>query len=118
MAKFSLFSKRESGTGNRPGGASPEVDLAALEAFAAGARASLEPLADPDTPPWAGYDRHAPAKITLSIRVNDYHLAMIRHLAEQGDTTQNRLLRRLLLPEIEARALRDRPAPAEPAAED
>ena len=43
---------------------------------------------------------------------------MIRHLAEQGDTTQNRLLRRLLLPEIEARALRDRPAPAEPAAED
>ena len=58
----------------------------------------------------AGHDRHAPAKITLSIRVNDYHLAMIRHLAEQGDTTQNRLLRRLLLPEIEARALRDRPA--------
>jgi len=62
MAKFSLFSKRESGAGNRPGGASPEVDLAALEAFAAGARASLVPLADPDTPPWAGYDRHAPAK--------------------------------------------------------
>ncbi|MFM8442840.1 MAG: hypothetical protein ACKN9W_05790 [Methylococcus sp.] len=118
MTKFSLFSKRATGTGSRPGGALPEVDLAALGAFAAGARVSLEPLADPDIPPWAGYDRHAPARITLSIRVNDDHLAMIRHLAEQGDTTQNRLLRRLLLPEIEARALRDRPAPTEPAAED
>lgn len=117
MSKFSLFAKR-TGTGDRAGAAVHDVDLSALEAFAAGARSGLAPLADPDTPPWAGYDRNAPAKITLSIRVNDYHLAMIRHLAEQGDTTQNRLLRRLLLPEIEARALRDRPVPAEPAAED
>ncbi|MGB8170152.1 MAG: hypothetical protein WCF18_21795 [Chthoniobacteraceae bacterium] len=117
MAKFSLpFGKREPGTG-KPADFHP-VDLTALEAFAAGARTAAASLDAPDALPWAGYDRHAPAKITLSIRVNDYHLAMIRHLAEQGDTTQNRLLRRLLLPEIEARALRDRPVPAEPAAED
>ena len=51
MAKFSLFSKRKTGAGNRPGGAHPEVYVAALETFAAGARASLEPLADPGTPP-------------------------------------------------------------------
>ena len=36
------------------------------------------------------YDRSAPASVTLSIRVNNDHPAMIRHLAEQGDTTPNR----------------------------
>ena len=58
-------------------------------------------MADPDTPGWSGLDRNASPKNTLSIRVNDYHLAMIRHLAETQDTTQNRLLRRLLSPAIE-----------------
>ena len=98
MSKFSLpFGK----AANKPGPRVPDVDLSALEAFASGARSVDAPLADPDTPAWSGLDRNAPAKNTLSIRVNDYHLAMIRHLAETQDTTQNRLLRRLLLPAIE-----------------
>lgn len=62
-------------------------------------------LADPDSSVWSCFDRHAPAKVTLSIRVNDYHLAMIRHLTDTQDTTQNLLLRRLLLPEIEQLAV-------------
>ena len=98
MSKFSLpFGK----AANKPGPRVPDVDLSALEAFASGARSVDAPLADPDTPAWSGMDRNAPPKNTLSIRVNDYHLAMIRHLAETQDTTQNRLLRRLLLPAIE-----------------
>lgn len=98
MSKFSLpFGK----AANKPGPRVPDVDLSALEAFASGARSVDAPLADPDTPAWSGLDRNAPPKNTLSIRVNDYHLAMIRHLAETQDTTQNRLLRRLLLPAIE-----------------
>ncbi len=102
MSKFSLpFGK----TANKPGPRVPDVDLSALEAFASGARSVDAPLADPDTPPWSGLDRNAPPKNTLSIRVNDYHLAMIRKVAEAQDTTQNRLLRRLLLPEIEALAV-------------
>jgi hypothetical protein len=102
MSKFSLpFGK----AANKPGPRVPDVDLSALEAFAAGARAVEAPLADPDTPAWSGLDRNAPAKVTLSIRVNDYHLAMIRHLTDTQDTTQNRLLRRLLLPEIEQLAV-------------
>lgn len=104
MAKFSLpFSKR--GDVAAATERLPAVDLTALEAFAAGARVVAAPLADPDTPPWAGYDPSARPKYTLSLRVNDYHLAMIRHIAEREDTTQNRLLRRLLLPEIEALAV-------------
>lgn len=106
MSKFSLFAKpKRTGTGERSSANVHEVDLTALEAFAAGARAAVAPLTDPDTPPWSGYDRNAPPKYTLSIRVNDYHLAMIRRVAELQDTTQNRLLRRLLLPEIEALAV-------------
>ena len=102
MSKFSLpFGK----AANKPGPRLPDVDLSALEAFAAGARVIDVPLADPDKPAWSGLDRNAPAKVTLSIRVNEYHLAMIRHLAETQDTTQNRLLRRLILPEIEALAI-------------
>ncbi len=77
------------------------MDLSALEAFASGARTAETSLADSDKPAWSGLDRNAAPKVTLSIRVNDYHLAMIRHVVETQDTTQNRLLRRLLLPTIE-----------------
>ena len=98
MSKFTLpFSK----AANKPGPRVPDVDLSALEAFASGARAVETKLTDPDQPAWSSLDKTAPPKNTLSIRVNDYHLAMIRHVAEVQDTTQNRLLRRLLLPEIE-----------------
>ena len=98
MSKFSLpFGK----VANKPGPRVPDVDLSALEAFASGARSIDTTLADPESPPWVGLDRNAPPKNTLSIRVNDYHLAMIRKIAEAQDTTQNRLLRRLLLPTIE-----------------
>lgn len=106
MAKFQLFGKRASTGQPRPGATPPEVDLAALAAFAAGARQPLGPLLDPDTPPWAGHDPKAPATLTLSLRVNAYHLALIRHLAEREDLSQNKLLRRILLPEIEARVFR------------
>ena len=106
MAKFSLFAKPKAARPGAPAsGAAHVVDLAALEAFAAGARSGPAPLVDPATPPWAGYDPSARPQYTLSLRVNDYHLAMIRHLAATQDTTQNRLLRRLLLPLIEAQAV-------------
>jgi len=104
MSKFTLpFGK----AANKPVPGLPDVDFSALEAFAAGARVlnAEASLADPDRPAWAGLDPNAPPKTSLSIRVNDYHLAMIRHLTETQDTTQNRLLRRLLLPEIEALAI-------------
>ena len=104
MSKFSLpFGK----AANKPVPGLPDVDFSALEAFAAGARV-LNPdagLAESDRPVWTDLDPNAPPKNSLSIRVNDYHLAMIRHLTDTQDTTQNRLLRRLLLPEIEQLAV-------------
>lgn len=104
MSKFTLpFGK----AANKPIPGLPDVDVSALEAFAAGARVlnTESGLADPVRPAWASLDPNGPPKNSLSIRVNDYHLAMIRHLVETQDTTQNRLLRRLILPEIEALAI-------------
>jgi hypothetical protein len=73
MSKFTLpFSK----AANKPGPRVPDVDLSALEAFAPGARAVETKLADPDQPAWSSLDKTAPPKNTLSIRVNDYHLAI------------------------------------------
>lgn len=96
MARFSLFA-RSRGTGDQAGPGMREVD-SALASFVTGARASLEPLANPATPPWAGYGpKRAPST---------------RSLAEQQDTTQNRLLRRVLIPAIEAQTLQWWPAPA------
>jgi hypothetical protein len=102
MSKFSLpFGKAS----NKPSPRIPDVDLSALEAFASGARSIDASLAESEAPLWSGLDRNAAPKYTLSIRVNDYHLAMIRQVTAAQDTTQNRLLRRLLLPEIEALAV-------------
>lgn len=65
MARFSLFA-RSRGTGDQAGPGIREVD-SALASFVAGARASLEPLANPATPPWAGYGpKRAPSTRSLS----------------------------------------------------
>ncbi len=79
----------------------PEVDLDALREFAAGAkdhRTQAEPL------PWAAHDPAALPKYSVAIRLNDYHMAMLRYLAEKEDRSQQKILRSLLLPGLETKA--------------
>jgi hypothetical protein len=54
---------------------------------------------------WEGLDPKATAKNVFNLRLNDYHLAILRHLAEQDeDASMQRICKKILLPELERRA--------------
>jgi hypothetical protein len=80
--------------------AEPElkVNPGELQAFAAGARDRLGQR------PWDEHDPKAPPRHNVSVRLNDYHLAMLQYVAETMDTSQQRVLRKQLIPTIETMA--------------
>jgi hypothetical protein len=97
MSKFSLPTRKEKDDKKGP---LPAVDVAALEAFAAGAREkSLEIEAAERS--WSKFDPKDAPKYNVSVRLNDYHLEMLRYVAEVQDTSQQRILRKQLIPLIE-----------------
>jgi len=58
----------------------------------------------PTGKPWEQFDCKATAKNVFNLRLNDYYLAIIRHLAEQEeDSSMQRVCKRILLPELEKR---------------
>ena len=76
------------------------------------ATASTPPAPRPTEParrqapakPWERFDRKATAKNVFNLRLNDYYLAIIRHLAEQEEEiSMQRVCKRILLPELEKR---------------
>jgi hypothetical protein len=75
-----------------------QVDAGELQAFAAGARDRQEQK------PWEEHDPKAPPRHNVSVRLNDYHLAMLQYVAETMDTSQQKVLRRHLIPVIETMA--------------
>lgn len=79
----------------------PPVDPNALREFAAGAkdhRADQEPL------PWDKFDPDALPKNNVSVRLNDYQLAMLQYLAKRSEVSQQKILNRILIPSIEEQA--------------
>ncbi len=97
-SKFSLPTRKA----DSPKAEAPEVNPAALQAFAAGAREkSLDIQAETETPPWNQFDPKAAPKYNVSVRLNDYHLEMLRYLSETMDNSQQRILRKHLIPIIE-----------------
>lgn len=97
MAKFTLRQPSSTQT------AEPEVDPAALEAFAAGAKDRQ--VAEGQLPPWEQFDPRDKPRYNVAIRLNDYQLAMLRYLAEARDTSQHKLLQRHLMPILKQLAL-------------
>ncbi len=81
----------------------PEVDPRALEAFAAGARERRGARESPP-PPWDRFDPKAKPRHNVSVRLNDYQLEMLRYLSEVLDISQQKILRRQVVPAIEAMA--------------
>jgi hypothetical protein len=69
------------------------IDTDKLEAFAAGAKERKRP--------WDKYDPKALPKHNVSVRLNDYHLEMLRYLAEDMDMSQQKILRKHIVPVIE-----------------
>jgi hypothetical protein len=99
MSKFSLPARQG---GKAQAMATPQVDPAALDAFAAGAKEQAP--AEGPARPWAGFDPKEPAKYNVSVRLNDHHLEMLRYLAGSQDTSQQRVMRKILIPLIESLA--------------
>ncbi|MCP3868637.1 MAG: hypothetical protein GY703_11180 [Gammaproteobacteria bacterium] len=87
MSKFSL-----------PKDDDPKVDQEALREFASGAknhRTKQEP------PSWEKHDPEDIPRHNVSVRLNDYQLEMLRYLAKQADTSQQKILKKILIPAIE-----------------
>ena len=95
MAKFTLH--------NPAPAVEPEIDPAALEAFAAGAKERR--VAEGELPPWDRFDPSDKPRYNVAIRLNDYQLAMLRYLAEARDMSQHKLLQRHLIPILKQMAL-------------
>lgn len=79
----------------------PPVDPNALREFAAGAK---EHRTEQRPPPWEAHDPVAIPKYNVSVRLNDYHLTMLRFLSEQSDVSQQKILNRILIPALEQQA--------------
>jgi hypothetical protein len=77
---------------------SKSVDTAALEAFTAGAKDRRQGLGQR---PWDEHDQNEAPKHNVSIRLNEYHLEMLRYLSKSMDISQQKILRKHVLPVIE-----------------
>lgn len=97
MSKFSLYAPKTLES------AEPEVDLGALEAFAAGAKERRG--AESEEPPWAPFDPNEKPRYNVSIRLNDYYLKMLKYLAETQDISQHKILAKQLMPILKQLAL-------------
>jgi len=91
MSRFSLPAQKDE----------PKVDPDALREFAAGAK---EHRTKQEPPPWESHDPKALPRHNVSVRLNDYQLAMLRYLAQKGDVSQQKGLNRILIPAIEEQA--------------
>lgn len=79
----------------------PQVNPDALREFAAGAK---DHRADQGPLPWEKFDPEALPKHNVSVRLNDYQLAMLQYVAKQLDVSQQKILNRILIPAIEQKA--------------
>lgn len=78
----------------------PKVDPDALREFAAGAkehRTKQEPYS------WEAHDPEDVPRHNVSVRLNDHQLEMLRYLAKQDDISQQKVLKKILIPAIEDR---------------
>jgi hypothetical protein len=97
MTKFSLPTRK----GKDPKPEPQDVDPAALQAFAAGAREKSLEIEETAEYPWSKFDPKEAPKYNVSVRLNDYHLEMLRYVAETLENSQQRILRKHLIPVIE-----------------
>ena len=53
------------------------------------------------TTPWDAYDKKAVPRTTFNLRLNDYELALLRHLAVQRAESMQKVAKRALVPVLE-----------------
>ncbi|MGV0951924.1 MAG: hypothetical protein ACOYB3_14740 [Azonexus sp.] len=79
----------------------PQVNPDTLREFAAGAK---DHRTDQLPAPWDAFDPKANPKHNVSVRLNEYQLAMLRYLSERTDVSQQKVLNRILIPALEKQA--------------
>ncbi|MBK1642947.1 hypothetical protein CKO12_13930 [Chromatium okenii] len=75
----------------------PSVDPNALRQFAEGAKA---PRPKQEPAPWLAFSADDLQRHSVSIRLNEYQLTMLRFIAEQNDVSQQKILNRIVIPEL------------------
>ena len=98
MAKFTLHQP-----GSKTAPVEPVVDPTALDAFAAGARDRRG--AGEEAPLWEQFDPNDKPRYSVSLRLNDHHLAMLHYLAATLEMSQHKILSKQLLPALKQQAL-------------
>ncbi|MEZ5584439.1 MAG: hypothetical protein R3F37_18265 [Candidatus Competibacteraceae bacterium] len=101
MAKFSLHNNTTIPVESNE----TPVDQKALEAFAAGAR--YRQGVEDETPPWEKHDPEATARYSVSIRLNEYELEMLRYLSKAQGISQHKILNRHLKPLLKKMAIEE-----------
>lgn len=75
----------------------PKADPDAVRSFAAAAKHRDQ------AKPWEKHDPEAPPRYNVAVRLNDYHLEVLRFLAKHDDVSQQKVLNRILIPVLEER---------------
>lgn len=79
----------------------PPVDPDALREFTEGAK---EHRSSQPPKPWDGFDPQAVPRHNVSVRLNDYQLAMLRYISERTEFSQQKVLNRIVIPALEQQA--------------
>ncbi len=77
------------------------VDPTDLREFAAGAKSHRT---HQGPPPWEKHDPEDVPRHNVSVRLNDYHLEILRYLAKDADVSQQKILKKILVPAIAEQA--------------
>lgn len=88
MSKFNLPKDKAAET---------PVDIATLQAFAAGAKERSMAQGKP----WERHDPKALPKHNVSVRLNDYQMEILKYVAEALDMSQQKVLRKHALTTLE-----------------
>lgn len=79
----------------------PQVAPEDLREFLAGAK---DHRSSPEALPWDKFDPEALPRHNVSVRLNDYYMAMLKYLAKELDISQQKVMNRILRPQIEQQA--------------
>jgi len=56
-------------------------------------------------PPWEQHSPDDPPQYTVSIKINAYYLEQLRYLVACTELSQNKLMKRMVLPVLEKKAI-------------
>jgi hypothetical protein len=76
----------------------PDIDKDTIKQFSKGIKARN---AQDNTYPWQELDADQPPIHGINLRLNDYELALIRFLAKSEDRSQQKIIKKLLIPALE-----------------